>query len=85
MKLHTFKWRKYLKNNCLCLQINFYLANMHGRGENLKANMDSRSEWQWFLPEKSVPTEFALMLWYEIDISFKKKKTLLPVFPIHTK
>ena len=61
------------KNNCLCLQINFYLANMHGRGENLKANMDSRSEWQLFLPEKSVPTEFALKLWYEINMSFKKK------------
>ena len=33
--------------------------------------------------EKSVLTAFALMLRYEIDISFKR--TLLSVFPIHTK
>ena len=34
--------------------------------------MDGRSESQLFLPEKGVLTEFAL-------------RTLLPVFPIHTK
>ena len=56
-----------------------YLANKYGRGENLKANMDSRSEWQLFVSEKSVLTEFALMLWYEIDTSLVR--TLLPVIP----
>ena len=58
----------------------FFLSNTHGRGESLKANMDSKSECQLFLPEKkSVLTEFAPMLRYEIDISFER--TLLPVFP----
>ena len=62
----------------------FYLANTQGRGENLKANMDGGSECQLFLPEKIIVLlEFALMLRYGIDTSLVR--TLLPVFPIHTK
>ena len=70
------------ENDCLCLLINFYLAKTYGRGENLKANMDGRSEYQLFLQENSVLAEFAPMLRYEIDIKFER--TLLPVFPNYT-
>ena len=76
---------KCLKNDCLCLQINFYFANTHGRRKNSKANMDGRPEFQLFLPEKKnktkkktkkkqQKTEFAIMFRYEIDISFKRTK-----------
>ena len=42
----------------LFLPTDFCLADTHDRGENLKANIDGRSE--LFLPENSVLTEFAL-------------------------
>ena len=72
-----------MKNDCLCRQINFYLANRHGRGENLKANMAADQNVSFFSPRKGVLTEFALMLRYEIDINLVR--TLLSIFPIHTK
>ena len=51
-ELYASKWSKCLKNDCRCLQINFYLANTYNIAESLKANMDDRSECQLFLPEK---------------------------------
>ena len=59
---------------------------MHGRGGNLKDNIGPWTADQnvsCFIQKKKFLTEFALKLRYEVDISFER--TLLPVFPIHTK
>ena len=83
IEIIRFQTEQVSEKRCLCLQINFYLANTHRRGDNLKANVDGKSECQLFL------TEFALILRFEIGISFEskrqKRRTLLLVCPIHTK
>ena len=71
------------ENDCLCLQINSYLAHTHGRGANLKAYMDGRSECCFIQKKRHSKKLFALMLRYEIAISFER--ILFPVFQIHTK
>ena len=62
------------KNNCLCLQINIYLANTDGRAEN--------SRLTWRVDQNDccffVLTEFALTIQYEIDIY---SLLMVPVVP----
>lgn len=81
-KLYASKLSNGLQNGCLCLQIRFYLANSHGSGDKLKANIDGSPESLLFLTRRSILIHFALINRYHFDISFQR--TLLAVFTIHT-